>query len=1227
MHWCSKLEIKCLFNGYMQMLDMADSVGDIFVDRTPGGVDERGFTVLVQREPPSSAELSGSVRFASVPPNSFARPPKRPSHGLLQRATAGHYAQENAHERTEQMNKRRRLNEGARHGLLNPDCAVSSTERDLDLPTIHETGVESSRRDASTCIIEDSQRSPLRSRTFYLEPTFDYIANAPLELNTYATLTSLSIYSPESAHLRQTNDLEIPNSPNSRAGSPISGVHEAAYATGEETPKSESPETDNIVNDIPRSNPTTPHAPAPPQSEAQQNTSAKSSLPFPKTETPNEYKRNSVLSATGLTTPRDTTPGAQSVASNTESRPTKPSYGRVSTDRASSSKAFVSGRRTTDIYAVESDIESSREVPLGRTGKRSKQHHSPAVQSLSGPKLFSRFNSSSANRPISSHLSRNFSDDRSRSTSGQAISHEPGLDHAVSESLNIASITAPIFEKSILQRVVDHAGNKIGRELPLFPDSHILDVERLDGESNPKKHREDSAIVDKDQKKRAKKPGKDKPPKPNNDFNEKRIPCHATSSISVSQAVQRQSHVQPLHEESSDTTDMDAASDNKKDTSTDAEPIDSRANTSIPPIYRMKAAKKSAPAESSESEGSETHDSESDEVSDQGQIHNSKDNESAGRMSIASMQGVDSELKTAEKKSLPEKQKPDAPKTSTARSSTAVKGGPVRALSKAPTNKLSLQKSRISITSPIPRQGSALINRSDSLSSRGTPSRNVSSNALKEPSTTSPFLPSLQPHSHRSVSFENEARNVSGKPRPPLVPLVKKESTPVVLSAQELAAKKRQEKPEAKKRQEEEKAQKQKKFREETRAAFARSKPVLALTAQKKPEDNSGKITGSTREPPVPPLPTVVEQRSKDEGKATISEKATASATNAARLSRSPPKTEQASVEAAVVPPFPGYFTTETSPKRVELLQDDKNEGLLGDNKDTSHAFKRPESKSKSRSPARVVSSSISTSSASEPSSESDTDSQLLNDSTDSERNDTLSIPMKHGTEGKSVESAIEGASDRASSDSEKEHDNGKLTVKVPVSLSKSVPTSPALSNERTNSESASARDSAERQVQREIRESMEPSRSSQMGPHPRTSAKGETFSPFARTGPATLEKRGGFSVNARHPTLSSQMNNPSYKNPVIGASRQLKPAAKWKGNKDIDIEPANDTDSTESEDEDDEETGDDEAIGTKRANPRLSQNSEGQAVARHLRKLYRSTSINVTILSVLLTRGSEAVI
>ena len=147
---------------------MADCVGDFFVDRTAGGVDERNFTVLVQREPPCLTDFSNSMRFTSVPPNSFARPPKRPSHGLLQRATAGRYARETTSQRAEELNKRRRLNSGAREIILDPDYAFCSTERELDLPTVNESGVEISLRDSPTCVIEDSQRSPPRSRRFSL---------------------------------------------------------------------------------------------------------------------------------------------------------------------------------------------------------------------------------------------------------------------------------------------------------------------------------------------------------------------------------------------------------------------------------------------------------------------------------------------------------------------------------------------------------------------------------------------------------------------------------------------------------------------------------------------------------------------------------------------------------------------------------------------------------------------------------------------------------------------------------------------------------------------------------------------------------------------------------------------------------------------------------------------------------------------------------------------------
>ena len=843
-------------------------------------------------------------------------------------------------------------------------------------------------------------------------------------------------------------------------------------------------------------------------------------------------------------------------------------------------------RRKSDIYDIESITESSQNVSLRRTRNRSKQNQSPVAQSFPRPKPYSHLNGSSASRPKSGHLSSNVSDG---SKSGQAFSHEIGLNPPEPESPDLASITAPIFAKRTTQRVVDHAGKGIGRELPQIPKPHNPSVEKLNGESNPSKHKEDPADMEIDKQTQAEKPGKAKPSEHNGRLKDEQDPCRGTSSTSASRAVLQQNHAQQLHKEPSDATDMNMVSENDEGTPSDAAPNDSRASTSIPPDYRTKVAKKTTPAESSESDDSETDDGDSDELSDQEQVSDSKSKK--GPRKTVSNEAIKPQSKTAEKKALPGKREP------------------VTVASKAPTNKLSVDKPRTSITSPIPGRGPANINRSDSLSSRSTPSRNVSSKAVKGPSTTSRPSPILLRPLHRSVSFEDEVRNGSGKPRPPSVLVAEEESKPTV---KELAAKNRQMEREAEKRRRQE-------FYDELRASF---KSIPAQTIQKKPEAKKDEVVEAALVPLVQPPTAIVAERSKDKGIATIAtitEKATASATNVAQSSRSPPESEPASVDAIVVPSSPESPTTNQYPEHVEVPRGDS---VLGEeNKDISYAFKRPESKSKSRSPARAVSSSVSSNSASDPDSDPDTESRSRGLSADSKGKNEPSLPVKHNTLGESLVSAIGGTSDTESSDSDRENDDGNLSAATPVSLSKSISTSPAVSRERANSasESASARDSAERQVQREIRESMEPSRSSQMHPPPKTS---KAFPPCVKSGPATMREQGAFSVNARHPTLTSQMNNPKYKNPMIITSRQLKPAAKVNDSKYIETEGADDTDSTESDDEDDEETGDDEDVDFKTADPRSSQSSTGRA-ATGLRRLLKSKLMNAPILTALLTRGS----
>ena len=985
-------------------------------------------------------------------------------------------------------------------------------------------------------------------------------------------------------------------------------MHETAHVIGGETPKSESPEISTIVNDIPQSNPITPHARLSLQSKTRQKTSTEAPLPSSNHETPTQYKRTSVQSATGLTTPRNITPDWQSAASNTEDRPPKSSNVIVTTYRSSSSKAFVSGQRKQDIWAVESDIENSQDVPLGRTAKISKQHQSAAVQLHSGPKLFDRSNGSPAIIPIPSRSSRDLSNELRRSTSGQAISHGANPNQSVSKSPKLASVTVSKSKKGTLQRAFDQTKGNTARGLPLFPDSHTSSVKRLSGPSVPSKHGEDfenTVIVENQQEE--KRVDNAEPFEHRTKMNGQRNRSCGTSSVSASCELPRQRNAQPLLEEPSIGMDVDKPSGSRENTFSDASLVDSSVTTRLPSIYRSKAAKKTAPAKSSDSEDSGANDNESDTLSEPEQIPESKMKKGAGR--TVSAKGNLSESKTAKKKVLHAKNQLDAPTASPPRSSEAVEKGPLGAASKAPTNILSVRKTRTSITPLIPRHGSIVVNRSDSPSLPGAPSHNITNNDPRGASTTSRTSPSLARHSHKSVSFDDEPRDVSETVRTPSLPLVDRQKKPVGIASKP---------PVSTKRQKEKKFQERQKWLEEARAECARFNLCAAQRALEKPGEQKVKLSEAVSEPLIPPMSTAVEESDKDKVTATVSPKATKSATSVARSLGSRPNAEAAVLAAAVVPLPPESLGPDRNFKHAEPSRDDEDESSVEENNDVSYALKRTESKSKSRSPARAVSSSTASSSASDSGSESDTDSHSHGDAVGSEGSISTSLSVKRDTSPKPVVSAIETGSDTASSDSDDESDNGKLPIAKTLSLSKSVPASPARSRERTNSESAGERDSAERQVQREIRESMEPSRSSQMAPPPKTSTKTETFSALAQGGPTTLKKREGFSVNARHPTFSSQKNNPKYKNPVIDSSRQTKPAAKANSQRLIETELADNTDNTESEDEDDEETSDDDDVGAKPADPQSSQSSKGKAAAE-LNKLFKCKLIKQPILVSLL--------
>ena len=71
-----KLKIKHLESDYGEILDLTDSVGDVFDDRAPSG-ESRTSIVRVACHPPDPYGLRTAARFGSLMPESSARPKKR----------------------------------------------------------------------------------------------------------------------------------------------------------------------------------------------------------------------------------------------------------------------------------------------------------------------------------------------------------------------------------------------------------------------------------------------------------------------------------------------------------------------------------------------------------------------------------------------------------------------------------------------------------------------------------------------------------------------------------------------------------------------------------------------------------------------------------------------------------------------------------------------------------------------------------------------------------------------------------------------------------------------------------------------------------------------------------------------------------------------------------------------------------------------------------------------
>lgn len=124
----------------------------------------KDFTVRVARFPPDPQELQNPARFASIAPESTARPRKRHRNHLLEQATPGGQEYHQELGACGVTNKRQRIGGRSLEGIIDPDRPVLSSERDS-----YELHEESGRTDKRTSayIIADSQPSPPKDREYF----------------------------------------------------------------------------------------------------------------------------------------------------------------------------------------------------------------------------------------------------------------------------------------------------------------------------------------------------------------------------------------------------------------------------------------------------------------------------------------------------------------------------------------------------------------------------------------------------------------------------------------------------------------------------------------------------------------------------------------------------------------------------------------------------------------------------------------------------------------------------------------------------------------------------------------------------------------------------------------------------------------------------------------------------------------------------------------------------
>ena len=227
------LKVKELQDSWGSTLDLTDTVGDVFDDRSSSG-DILTSICKVVRYPPNPAELSNQTRFTSLLPESSARPQKRPPPPLFRDAprllpSIEETTDQGRQSAFTQPNKRRKVTREASTRDGNTRAAPLSQEQ---LQGSQSQGQGSERQ------VLDSQASPARSKNII--GSVRQPLNMTSDGNSYGTPNSL------------TNRERTPNTQNTIHVVPDSPNNGRALADrrNRERTKSESPELRVSVHDV-----------------------------------------------------------------------------------------------------------------------------------------------------------------------------------------------------------------------------------------------------------------------------------------------------------------------------------------------------------------------------------------------------------------------------------------------------------------------------------------------------------------------------------------------------------------------------------------------------------------------------------------------------------------------------------------------------------------------------------------------------------------------------------------------------------------------------------------------------------------------------------------------------------------------------------------------------------------------------------------------------------------